>query len=406
MNAIRLAHWRNEWNRRKWKRARRENAARPRVRVRGFDLGLNGPHRGEALLIYLPGALEACIHGHAPRIFNPDGANVEIALALNEAGYRVDAVQIDDADFPIEKKYEILVAHAGNAYSSIGERLHPGCRVLDYSTGCHWREFNRQTSERIEAFCRRRGISESAVSVRPLVVENEDYAVKRADLVVCLGAATARTFAPYARRVAWVNNAAYLQRPVCPRPMSEKRRRHFLYTGGTGNIQKGLDLLIEAFAQEPGLHLHIDSPVEPELLAAYPKELRGRNIHYVEWQRKLPNGPARIAQRCAFTLNAAFNSGQSTAFIGSLAFGLIPISTVETSLGLGAEIPIGTPSVDAIRDAICQAAGLSLSELGDRSRASAEAFQSEFSTAQFRRRFRQALELEMVSSHPASDASK
>lgn len=359
-------------------------------RVLGFDCGLKSKPRGRALFIYSPSALERHRAGAQWRHFNPDGAVVEIAMALNEAGLVVDAIGIHDTDFVPQHEYSLLVAHAGPAYCKYGEMLR--CPVLDYSTGCHWREFNRQTESRYADFARRHGLGDVPPPMRPLVVEHEDYAAARADLVVCLGAPTARTFEPFAKRVAHVNNSAAVNAPPPP-AVTEARRRAFLYTGGTGNVQKGLDLLIEAFAAEPGLHLHIDAPLEPELLSACGRELRSPNIHYVEWERKLPNGTNRIARRCAFTIYAGLNSGQSTTVVASLAYGLIPVITRETSFGLdGIEVAIETACVADIRTAIRAAAGLPTSEISSRAQRVAAAFREDFSPAAYRGGFMRAIE--------------
>lgn len=385
---ILLARLRNALLRRRNRRV--VQAPGPPCRVTGFDSGLRGTPHGRALFIYTPAALERHRAGVAWSHFNPDGAVVEIAMALNEAGLLVDAIGIHDTDFAPQHDYALLVAHAGSAYCKYGELLR--CPVLDYSTGCHWREFNRQTESRYADFARRHALGATPPPMRPLVVGEEDYAAARSDLIVCLGAPTARTFEPFAKRVMPVNNAAAVTAPPPPR-VTEARRRAFLYTGGTGNVQKGLDLLIEAFAAEPELHLHIDAPLEAEVLAACRRELRAPNIHYVEWERKLPGGANRIARRCAFTLYAGLNSGQSTTIVASLAYGLIPVMTRETSFGLGElEVPIAAATIPDIRAAIRAAAALPAEEIGRRAPLVAAAFREQFSPAAYRAGFRRAIE--------------
>lgn len=382
-----FAKLRNYWAARKLHRI--AQAPGPPCRVFGFNSGLSVTPRGRALLIYTPAALERHRAGVQWQYFNSDGAAVEIAMALNEAGLLIDAIGIHDTDFVPQHDYALLVAHAGPAYCKYGELLR--CPVLDYSTGCHWREFNRQTETRYAAFAHRHGLGVAPPPMRPLVIAHEDYAAARADLIVCLGAPTARTFEPFAKRVAHVNNAAAVAAPPPPR-MTETRRRAFLYTGGTGNVQKGLDLLIEAFAAEPELHLHIDAPLEPEILAACHRELRAPNIHYVEWERKLPGGANRIARRCAFTIYAGLNSGQSTTIVASLAYGLVPVMTRETSFGLGElEVPIQTASVADIRTAICAAAALPAEEISRRAPLVVAAFHNYFSPAAYRVGFHRAI---------------
>ncbi len=389
---ILLARLRNILQRAKFRRHTSVAQKAGPVRVLDFADALIGPPKGRALVIYSPESLQRFREHGNYHFFNPDGAMVEICKALNESGFIVDAIGIRDVEFHLAHDYDILVAHAGPAYCHFGELVRPDCKVLDYSTGCHWREFNRQTETRYANFAHRHALGDLPPPMRPLVVEHEDYAAARSDLIVCLGAPTARTFEPFAKCVVSVNNSAVVS-AAPPPPVSELRRRSFLYTGGTGNVQKGLDLVIEAFASEPDLHLHIDAPLEPEVLAACRRELRAPNIHYVEWKRKILGGSNRIARRCAFTIYAGLNSGQSTAVVASLAYGLVPVMTRESSLGLGElEVPIETACITDIRAAIRGASALPTEEIARRAPLVAAAFCARFSPANFRGEFRTAID--------------
>ena len=165
-----------------------------------------------------------------------------------------------------------------------------------------------------------------------------------------------------------------------------------LYQGGRGNIQKGLDLLIEAFAAEPDPHLYIDSPVEFEVLSNYKTELSLSNIHYYEWQSSLPGGMRSILEKCAFVLHAGMNFGQSTVLVGALYYGLVPVVTNEANLGLGdLEIRIDAPSVPSIQQAIRQASQMQLPEILARSNATVKAYATSFSPSAFKAGFRTAI---------------
>lgn len=168
--------------------------------------------------------------------------------------------------------------------------------------------------------------------------------------------------------------------------------KRILHQGGRGNIQKGLDLLIEAFAAEPDVHLYIDSPIEFEVLSNYKTELSLSNIHYYEWQSRFPGGMRSILEKCAFVLHAGINSGQSTALVGALYHGLVPVVTNEANLGLGdLEIRIDAPSVPSIRKAIRQVSQMQLPELLVRSNATEKAYATSFSPSAFKAGFRTAI---------------
>jgi hypothetical protein len=362
-------------------------------RVEGFEgAGIANP-RGRALVIFDPSALKAFLHGQRPAYFNPAGAMVEICHALTEAGLVVDAIGIDDSAFAPTRSYGILVAHAGPAYTKLADTLGAKCRVIDYSTGCHWKAYNAQSEERYRRFAERRKLPMADSWQRPLVLEHEDYAAARADVVVCLGKETARTFEPVARRVVAVNNSAFIQALQRPSAITERMRRSFYYQGGPGNVQKGLDLLIEAFAAEPDFHFYFDSTIDAELLKTYGRELRRPNLHYSKWSTDIPGGEARLVQKCAFLIHAGMNSGQSTALVGNLAHGFVPVVTRESNLGLDeVSVPIASATVPDIRAAIRTAAQLPAEEIARRRPLVTAAFHEQFSPAAYRAGFRSAIE--------------
>jgi hypothetical protein len=387
-----LATARNLAHRHLRRKHRRAQHAPP-CRVTGFEgAGIKKP-KGRALVIFAPEALQSYINGAPPLYFNPAGAMIEIAHALTECSFIVDAIGITDCEFTLTERYDLLVAHAGSAYSKFGELVGPQCKVIDYSTGCHWKAYDAQSAARYGRFAASRGITVSKQWERPLNLEEENYAAARADLVVCLGPETAKTFEPVARKVCYINNSAFVT--AIPRPVgfAAHSRLNFYYQGGPGNIQKGLDLLFEAFADEPNLHLFFDSVVDNDVLKTYKRELRSSNIHYSEFRTLFPIGHNHLINSCAFVVHAGMNSGQSTALVGALAHGLIPVVARESNLALeGIEVSIADHSIAAIRHAIRHAASLPNSEIERRAVATIAAFQRDFSPAAYRAGFKRAIE--------------
>jgi glycosyltransferase involved in cell wall biosynthesis len=109
-------------------------------------------------------------------------------------------------------------------------------------------------------------------------------------------------------------------------------RSNFIYVGGTGgNLQKGLDLLIEAFALLPNLHLYIYCKVEEEILQYCRMELGLPNIHYIyHWRfRPFHARLKRLLRNTNFTVHAPINSGMGTAFMATMGAGLIPVGYVD-----------------------------------------------------------------------------
>jgi glycosyltransferase involved in cell wall biosynthesis len=201
----------------------------------------------------------------------------------------------------------------------------------------------------------------SLKSCLPIFTGN--LAVSSADLVVCLGKETRKTFLPVAKRVVAINNAAYLDPNIAPKQFARRvPNSNFVYYGGRGNIQKGVDLLLEAFADMPKAHLYVFSPLEPEVLYGYARELRSPNIHFVHHWRFFPRLVQRLVSRCTFIVLCGFASGQSTALLAGLGLGLVPVVNKEADIDAPG-IAITETSVSGVRDAVRRALALPHSEI-------------------------------------------
>lgn len=303
----------------------------PPVRVEGFDRYLQGPRKGRALVAFHPHSLlQDSANGRASQ-FNPAGAALEMARCLNTLGLAVDMIDHSDTEFEPSYGYSLVVVHANRAFGPLKSKVGAGVPMISYSSGCYWKAFIKQSEDRYSRFCKSRGIATGTGYSRP--IGDEEASVVESDAVICLGQRTRDSFLPHAKKVFAVDNAAYpLGRPVNRNKHWTKARRNFLYYGSTGNIQKGLDLLIEAFSARADCSLNIVAPLEPELLRHYRRELSASNIHFCHHLRFFPGRMRALVNRCAYNILCGFNSGQSTALIASLGEGMIPVVNAEADI--------------------------------------------------------------------------
>lgn len=356
------ADWLLSLARAAWAKSRRREA--PPARVFDFASFLHGAKQGRALLSFESATLlEDARRGRAA-FFNPAGASLEMARALNQCGYVVDAVSFRDAGFTPERDYDLFVGHDGVSFRRISETLGRQTKRVTYATQCYSEVFKAETERSYARFCRSRGLERSTLKTsRSMDVSS--YAVASADLVVCLGKETRQTFVPVAKSVVAINNAAYLEvNPAQEKSAKRAATANFVYYGGAGNIQKGVDLLIEAFAGMPEAHLYLFSPLEPEVVRAYRRELRASNIHFVHPWRFFPSLVRRLVATCTFNILCGFGSGQSTALIASLGLGLVPVMNTAADIDAPG-VAITESTVPGVRAAVRRALALSQTEVDD-----------------------------------------
>ncbi|MDA7901124.1 hypothetical protein N9972_00485 [bacterium] len=313
------------------------------VRATEDVVGVNHFNPGEqlskrALLVMSPQAWFNALRQHPNiKMFNFNGLVFETVNVLNNHKYLVDIV-----DYRTPRKlsdsYDLVVAHGGNCAELLDE-LSQETPVLQYVSGAYWPIFNEETKERYQSFCERRNVKESLSSRRSLdgLVEGEVKLTERANKLFSIGLPRMiSSFGAHSSKFVTTGLGAYLDHDLLIRDKDrdfKKGRKGFIYVGGTGgNIQKGLDLLIEAFSMEPDLQLYIYCKVESEVVDYCAEFLNAPNVHYVYHLRNTAAGKRRLLElmgKICFTVHAPINTGLGTAFSGSVGLGLIPAGYVD-----------------------------------------------------------------------------
>lgn len=309
-----------------------------------------------------------------------------MAMAWRDRGYRVEIVDYRDRKYEPPKDTAVAIDIHSNL-ERWSPFLPPDCRKVLHATGAHWVAQNAAEYKRLEALRIRRA---QALFPRRQVVPSR--AGECADAITVLG----NQFT--------LNTWTFAQKPVRRIPISsavpcvwpegremEKARKRFLWLGSFGMVHKGLDLVLEAFASMPDLHLTVCGRPEKEadFFEAYKKELTGLpNIHLAGWVDQASAEFARICQTHVGIVYPSCSEGGGGAVIHAMAGGLLPIATVEASVDLGDfGESISTPDPEGVAAAVRRVSESSPAFLEQRARQGWEHVQRHHSLETFCRSY-------------------
>ncbi len=282
-----------------------------------------------ALLSYLPGPLRLT-EPLAPSVpFSNAGIARGIVASLHRLGFTVDIVRFDDTAFLPQRSYDLFVGHAGVNFRQLADQLAPATPAVYFAASTQWEFFNAQEAARHAALAARRGVD---LPPDRQVEASEEWALTRADGIIALGNGfAAETYARYPA-VYTLHNAAFDETRSLPTKHYEEARRHFCFFAGGGNVHKGLDVLLEAFA-ESDAHLHVATYLEPAFAKIYERELtRCPNIHALGWVRLRSRQFYDLMAHCAYAVLPSCSEGSPGSVVECMYHGLIPVVSREATL--------------------------------------------------------------------------
>jgi hypothetical protein len=321
------------------------------------------PKTKRALIALSPTAWITALKEY-PRIkyFNIVGLTYELVRGLNEKGYLVDIVDLNKKH-KITKKIDLFIAHGGNSRYII-EQLPNTTVILYYISGAYWDILHQESAERYENFQKRKKLK-TTLPIKRLpkgVKEEREFILKKAKYAFIGDCPRViKGYGDHAKKIYITGLGAYLDEKFMV-DLSKKDYQaglsNFIYVGGTGgNIQKGMDLLLEVFKRTPHLHLYIYCNIEYEIFKYCKEELNLNNIHYIYHWRFKPfhKKLKRLLLKTNFTIHAPINIGCGTAFMGSVGTGLIPVGYVDINPKTDCCVLSESPEIEALRNCVIAA---------------------------------------------------
>lgn len=370
--------------------SRRRTKRLSRPAISGYSAHLTR-RRGRALLCYLPEAFT--LDPTSDMFFEHQNLqrSVEMANALNRAGYEVDVIGCFEDFVPVDE-YDVLLG-AETTFARLCEVLGGTTRKLFLSPG-PWRPTTvLEEQRRLDDLERRRG-----VRLEPRLPQGVAPNMGSVDAVVATGDSSwlASTFPDLHGSVHCVGDGGFdfLDGPSPGRQVSVSRTC-FMWMASWLNVLKGLDRVLEAFAQLPDLELHVCGPIwaEPDFVNEYERELfHLPNIHVMGTLRLRSAEFRDLASRAAYTIFPTGGDAAPGSVWAPMKLGVVPIVSIEAGMdvdGFGTVLPDCT--VSAIREAVVRAAELPAADYEELVNGAVDIGRNHYSMAAWTGRFEAAL---------------
>lgn len=312
---------------------------------------------------------------------------IAMAEAWRDQGYRVEVCDYDDKTYRPPADCKVAIDIHGNL-ERWAPHLPNGCVKILHATGPHWLELNQAELAGLTSIRDRKGFA-----LRPRRQVEPSCGLEVANHVVVLGNEyTAESFSFSGKPVTRVpiSSSYEFEWPV-DRDF-EQAKRSFLWVASYGMVHKGLGLVLDAFAGLPELHLTVCGRPEKEddFFSLYRRELEETsNIRFLGWIDMATPAFGKIARTHATIIYPSEAEGGAGSVIHCMHAGMLPACTRGASIDLcdfGVSIPEAT--VDCVRQAALQIAGMPASEVEERARRAWEHVRRAHTREKFRQNYR------------------
>lgn len=346
--------------------------------------------RGNVLLCYVnqPFFLK---HGEPVPIDHTNKwESLQIAQTFLDLNYRVDIINENNDYFVPSKNYAFFVGNRTN-FRRIASLLNKECiRILHIDTA-HWLFHNTAECRRLLELQKRRGFI-----LIPRRHMSPNQAIEHADYATVLGNAfTLSTYSYAAKPLYRVPISAPVQYPWQEAKDFSRVRKKFLWLGSGGFVHKGLDLVLEAFAEMADYDLTVCGPIDQEedFKRAYHKELyETPNIHTVGWADIDSPRFVDITSECVGLIYPSGSEGQCGAVVTGLHAGLIPVISYESGVDVNDfGVILRSCSIEEIKNSIRMVSGLASEKLRLMARGAWEYARGNHTRARFAEEYRKAI---------------
>lgn len=287
----------------------------------------------------------------------------QIAELLIQRGYQVEVVQHNDKQYIPSGSYDLVISHSGVVAERLQALKKTGYRLC-MRTGRYSSFVDKVTGQRYALLGERRG---KHLKWNKVGKANSVYDAY--DAIACFDAngTTSATFSEIGIPAYAFRNYANPMIEVSGNK-AENANKGFIYLAGHLHVLKGLDWLIESFAQRPELDLYICGRVPDDLMEIYQDELGLPNIHAMGFVSLTSKKFQNICKSVYWYVSASASEGCSGAVMDAMAAGLIPIVTEACGVDThGAGFTMQNPNIELLGVKLDAAAAMSSAQIEEHS---------------------------------------
>lgn len=265
---------------------------------------------------------------------------VQIVRILNRYGYVVDVVDRDTKKFVPEDIYDLFLGlgagQSGKRFSQYAKKMPRATKIL-IAAGPEPRLSNKLVLAQYARFNQRHGCKVPAMRL----TEGIDFESFARDTDYFMPIGEKHTFCPESYTALGKPVLNYLPSTspairFLPEWLKTRSRRAFLCFAGDGFICKGVDVVVDAFADMPDAEVYICGPrSEPAFFEVLEAKLAASsNILYEGFVRI--GGPRfeELAAHCSYVVFPASAEGCATSIATVLRIGLLPVVTREAGIDI------------------------------------------------------------------------
>ena len=360
--------------------------------------------QGNVLLSYIidpfvlkPGQAVSNVHQNHWR-------SLQMARTFFGLGYCVDVISWTNNRFIPQKDYSFFVDVRRNL-ERIAPLLNKDCIKILHIDTAHMLFHNAAEAKRLLALQQRKD-----VTLRPRRCEVPNLGIEYADCAVIQGNEFTISTYRYANKPIYRVPVSPLVLYPWPKDKDFKAcQKRFLWLSNGGLVHKGLDLVLEVFAEMPDYHLTVCGPIskEKDFERVYCKELyETPNINTIGWIDVSSPEFIEITNNCLGLIYPSCSEGQSGAVVTCLQAGLIPIVSYESGVDVNDfGVILKDCSIAEIKNSIRMVSSLSAKKLKRMARKAWEFARANHTKERFAKEYQKAIE-KIITNHSTSTSTQ